>query len=161
MSALNTTIAPLRDDRPSWIAPTAVLIGRVELGDNTRVLYNSVIRGDNLQVTIGSNTLVQEDCFIRSSSLYGVEIGNHVTIGHCSVLEGCTIQDGVVLGDGVRVLEGAQIGRGARVEPGSVVFQNTVVPPYTFFSSNPGQPIRELTEEEIEDMKKQWKSLVY
>jgi carbonic anhydrase/acetyltransferase-like protein (isoleucine patch superfamily) len=154
----NDSSGPTAQRPPAWIAPTAVLIGQVVIGENAKVHYNSVIRGDESRVVIGDHTVVLENCFIKSSPINQVQLGSRVTVGHRSILEGCTVRDGAVIGDGARVLEGALIGEGAVVRPGAVVFQNTVIPPYSLFSSYPGQPPRELTAEEINEMKKRWKT---
>lgn len=138
------------------IAPTAVLIGQVEIGGNSSVSSNSVIRGDSHSVVIGSNSTVLENCFIKDSAPYGVTVGNHVTIGHRSVLQGCTVQDEAVIGAGVLVMEGASIGSGALIFPGSVVARGTVIPPNSMFMGIPGKIVSNLKYEEVSEMKKKW-----
>ncbi|NPV90464.1 MAG: gamma carbonic anhydrase family protein [Firmicutes bacterium] len=144
---------------PAWIAPTAVLIGQVVLGENVQVHYNSVIRGDGSRVVIGDHSVVLENCFVKSSAANQVVIGSRVTVGHRAVLEGCIIHDGAVIGEGAQVLEGASVGRGAMIDPGAVVPRNSVVPPCSRFSVLPGQPPRELTAEEMDEMKALWEEI--
>lgn len=140
----------------AWLAPTAVVIGEVEIGNHSRIGPNSVVRADSGRVTIGEQSIIQENCFIKASPPNGVTLGRRVMVGHRSVLEGCVVHDEAVLGAGVVVMEGAQIGKGALIQPGTMVPSNSVIPPYTLCRGIPGRAVRSLTPQEIDELKKKW-----
>ena len=104
-------IAPQFDDAASnWIAPDAVLIGRVHLGRNAGIWFGAVIRGDNEPIVIGADTNVQEHTVMHTDPGFPLTIGNGCTIGHRAMLHGCTIGDNSLVGMGAIILNGARIG---------------------------------------------------
>ena len=104
-------IAPEFDDRASnWIAPDAVLIGRVRLGRNVGIWFGAVIRGDNEPIAVGADTNVQEHTVMHTDPGFPLTIGKGCTIGHRAMLHGCTIGDNSLVGMGAIVLNGARIG---------------------------------------------------
>ena len=133
MSAQKNTTGPARtilsykDASPRlgegvFIAPNAVVIGRVELGDRASVWFNCVIRGDGNYIRIGAETNVQDGTIIHiATDLYPTIIGERVTIGHGAIIHACTIEDDTMIGIGAIVLDGAVVERGAIVAAGAVV----------------------------------------
>src|SRR5262249_53842674 len=108
-----------------FIAPTAVIIGDVEIGAGARVWYGVVLRGDEGRIVIGRGSNVQDNAVIHTTPEIPTIIKEDVTIGHGALLEGCTVEDGAVVGMGAVVLHAAVIGRqamgaaGARGTPGA------------------------------------------
>lgn len=119
--------------RPRWgagvyIAPTAVLLGDVEIGDGASIWFGAVLRGDLAPIRIGSGSAVQDTCVIHAAFDVPTVVGADVVIGHGAMLEGCVIEDGAVVGMGSIVLQGARVGSGSMVAAGSVVPENRDIP---------------------------------
>jgi len=113
--------------RNVFIAPSAVIIGNVEIGDNASIWFNAVIRGDMAPIRIGENSNVQDNCTIHTDAEFPAEIGRNVTIGHNAVVHGCTVEERCLIGISAVVLNGAHIRKGAIVAAGSVVKEGQVV----------------------------------
>ena len=130
------------------IAKQSVVIGDVTIGENSCVLYFSVLRGDEAPIRIGEAVNIQENCTLHTSVGYPVEIGNYVTVGHNVVLHGCKIADGSLIGMGSVVLDGAQIGKQCLIGAGSLITKIMVIPVGYLAMGSPAKIKRELTEEE-------------
>lgn len=132
-----------------YLAPTAAVVGDVELGEDSSVWYGAVLRGDVGKIRIGSRTNVQDLCCIHMSlDQSDAVIGDDVTIGHSAVIHGAIIEAGALIGIGSILLDNAVIGSEAMVAAGSVVPAKMVVPPRTLARGQPARIVRELTEEE-------------
>src|ERR1700761_6663974 len=94
-----------------WIAPNAVLIGRVVLKRNASIWFGAVLRGDNEPIVVGEDSNVQDGCVLHTDAGTPLVIGRGVTVGHLAMLHGCTIGDNSLIGIGAVVLNGARIGR--------------------------------------------------
>ncbi len=105
----------------AFIAPTAVLIGDVEVGEGASIWFGTVVRGDNGPIRIGARANVQDNAVVHVSENSRTVIGNDVTIGHCATLEDCIIEDGALIGTNAVILNGATVGRRALIAAGSVV----------------------------------------
>ncbi|MCX7746638.1 MAG: gamma carbonic anhydrase family protein [Clostridia bacterium] len=141
-------------DKSCFIAPGSAVIGNVEIGRNSSVWYNAVIRGDMAKVIIGENTNIQDLSAVHCSTNIETVIGNHVTVGHGVVLHSCTIGDYSLIGMGAVVLDGAVIGKNCLIGAGSVIVPNMKVPDQSLVMGNPGRIRRMLTEEEVLNMGK-------
>ncbi|WP_456370282.1 gamma carbonic anhydrase family protein, partial [Geoglobus sp.] len=104
-----------------FIAENATILGDVEIGDDSSVWFNAVIRADLDRVTIGRKTNVQDNSVIHVDEGFPAEIGDRVTIGHSAVIHGCRISDDVLVGMNAVVLNGAEIGEYSIVGAGAVV----------------------------------------
>ena len=138
-----------RVDPSAWVAPTAMVVGDVEIGAQSSVWYSAVVRADMETIRIGARTNVQDGCALHSDPGAPLSIGNGVSIGHNVVLHGCTVEDDVLIGMGAVVLNGAVIGRGALVAGGATVLGGTHVPPGTLVAGLPAKVRRELSEDEL------------
>src|SRR5471030_1676351 len=94
----------------AFIAPTAVLIGDVEVGEESSVWFGAVIRADNGPIRIGARSNVQDNAVIHVGENSQTIIGNDVTIGHCALMEDCVIEDGALIGSNAVILNYARIG---------------------------------------------------
>jgi carbonic anhydrase/acetyltransferase-like protein (isoleucine patch superfamily) len=122
-----------------FIAPTAVIIGDVEIGDGASVWYGVVLRGDEGRIVIGRGSNVQDNAVIHTTPAIPTILKEDVTVGHGALLEGCTVEDGAV------VLHAAVVGRQAMVAAGSVVTQGAIIPPRTLAAGSPAVVKKELS----------------
>lgn len=105
-----------------FLAPGAVVVGDVELGDDVSFWFHTVARGDVNSIRIGPGSNVQDGTVIHvTHEKHPTVIGAGVVVGHAAVLHGCTIEDGALIGIGARVLDGAVVEAGAMVGAGAVV----------------------------------------
>lgn len=112
----------------AFVAPTASLIGDVEVGEESSIWFGTVVRGDNGPIRIGARTSVQDNAVVHVSEGCSTIIGNDVTVGHAAVMEDCVIGDRALVGSNAVVLNGAHVGEGALVAAGSVVAANDRIP---------------------------------
>lgn len=128
-----------------YVAPTAVLIGDVTVGEESSIWFGTVVRGDVNHIVIGTRTNIQDNSTLHvSSKNYPLIIGDEVTVGHNVVLHGCTLEDRCLVGIGAMVLDGARIGKGAVVAAGSVVTQGTQIPANTLARGLPARIVKDL-----------------
>lgn len=138
-----------------FLAENVTIIGDVEIGDDSSIWYGSVIRGDVHHIRIGRRTNIQDNCVVHvTNGVWPTIIGDDVSIGHGVIVHGCTIERGCLVGMGSRVLDGAVIGEEALVGAGSVVPEGMEIPPRTLVLGVPGRVRRELTEAELDRVRK-------
>ena len=116
-----------RVDAASYVAPTAALIGDVELGPGASVWFGAVLRGDASTISIGGGTNVQDNVVIHCADGLPTVVGENVTIGHSACLEGCTVEDGAVVGTRSVMLQRSRLGAGAMLAAGSVLTEGAEV----------------------------------
>ena len=137
-------IAALRGRAPvvpasAFIAPTAVVVGDVVLGEEASVWYGSVLRGDVGPIRVGARTNIQDGCILHvTGGRSALTVGSEVTAGHRAILHGATIRDRCLIGMGAIVLDDCEIGEESLVAAGSVVLEGTIVPPRSFVAGVPG-----------------------
>jgi len=112
----------------AFVAPTAVLIGDVEVGEESSIWFGVVVRGDNGPIRIGARTSVQDNSVIHVSHNATTVIGDDCTIGHSVTMEDCVIEAGALIGSNAVVLNGATVGRRSLIAAGSVVAANANIP---------------------------------
>lgn len=134
----------------AFVAENAVIIGDVEIGENSSVWFGCVLRCEENRIIIGKNTNIQDLTTIHTDHCCSVIIGDNVTVGHNVVLHGCEIGNNVLIGMGSIIMNGSKIGDNSLIGAGSLITQNTVIPPNTLVFGRPAKVIRELTPEEIE-----------
>jgi carbonic anhydrase/acetyltransferase-like protein (isoleucine patch superfamily) len=136
-----------------FLASGVKIIGNVEIGNNSSVWYNSVIRGDVHYIKIGESTNIQDCSMLHvTNGKFPLNIGNKVTIGHSVTLHGCTLKDLCLIGIGAIVLDGALVESNSMVAGGALVKQNYIVPSGKLVAGIPAKVIRDLTEDEIKDI---------
>ena len=113
--------------RDVYLAPTAVLIGDVHVGDNCSVWFGAVLRGDLSRIEIGARCSIQDTAVIHCALELPTIVGEGVIVGHGALLEGCEIADGAVIGMGAIVLQRARVGAGAMVAAGAVVPERATI----------------------------------
>ncbi|HZK12430.1 MAG TPA: gamma carbonic anhydrase family protein [Atribacterota bacterium] len=138
----------------AYIAENATVIGEVIIGEYSSIWYNVVLRGDIAKISIGNNTSVQDGSIVHCDTGVPTIIGNNVTIGHNVLLHACKIGDSSLIGIGAIVLDGAEVGEGTIIGSGAIVTPRTKIPPFTMALGVPAKVVRNLTEEEVENLKK-------
>lgn len=148
-------ILPLRDFTPkigqgSFVAPSADIIGDVQLGEQCSVWYQVVIRGDVMPIRIGRETNIQDGSVLHGTqNKCGVNIGDRVTVGHSVTLHGCNIGDECLIGMSSVIMDNAKIGKNCIVGAGSLVTEGSEFPDGSLILGRPAQVKRTLTEKEI------------
>jgi carbonic anhydrase/acetyltransferase-like protein (isoleucine patch superfamily) len=137
-------------DPTAFIAETAVVIGDVEIGPETNIWFNTVVRGDQNYIRIGSNCSIQDASILHVENELPLIIEDEVAFGHRVIAHACTIRKGSLIGIGAIVLNGAEIGEEAIVGAGSVVTPNTIIPARTLALGNPAKLVRPLKEKDFE-----------
>ncbi|MGR3913284.1 MAG: gamma carbonic anhydrase family protein [Gammaproteobacteria bacterium] len=134
----------------SFIAPSADIIGQVEIGEDASVWYHAVLRGDNDWIRIGARSNVQDGAVLHADPGAPLRIGKSVTIGHAAVLHGCDIGDFCLVGIGSCVLNHAVIGERCIIGANTLVTERKSFPPRSLIIGSPGKVARELRDEEVD-----------
>jgi len=132
-----------RIGKGTYIAPTAVIIGDVEIAEGVSVWDGAVIRGDVSYIKIGKNSNVQDNCVIHVDHNEPAIIGENVTVGHMAVVHGAKIGNNVLVGIHAVVLSGAEIGEGSVIGAGAVVTPETKIPPKSLVLGIPGKVVKQ------------------
>lgn len=140
-------------DQPSihptvFVASNASIIGRVEIGKDSSIWYNTVVRGDINLIRIGERTNIQDGTILHVTHEFPVVIGDDVTVGHRAIVHGCTVGNGSLIGMGAIILDAAHVGPHALVAAGAVVREGFTVPEGTLAAGIPARIVRDLTAEE-------------
>ncbi|ADH62837.1 MAG: gamma carbonic anhydrase family protein [Deinococcota bacterium] len=112
----------------AFVAPEAVVIGQVEVGEGASLWFGAVARGDAEKIVIGAGTNVQDGAILHADPGDPCLLGKNVTVGHRAVVHGATVEDGALIGIGAVVLNKAKIGKGAVVGAGALVPMGMEVP---------------------------------
>src|SRR5665213_3442444 len=137
----------------AYIDDSAQVIGDVEIGEESSVWMNVVIRGDVNRIRIGRRSNVQDGTVVHvMKDTHATIVGNHVTIGHAAVIHGCTIEDQCLIGMGAIVLNGATIGTGSIVAAGALVVEGMQVPARSLVMGSPAKVKRLLGDEDVAEI---------
>ena len=158
--ALDGFSPELPEEGTYWLAPDAVLIGKVKLQPNASVWFGAVLRGDNELITVGENSNVQDGAVLHTDPGILLTIGKNCTIGHKAILHGCTIGDNSLIGMGATVLNGAVIGNNCLVGANALVTEGKVFPDNSLIVGSPAKAIRTLDADAVEGLKKSAESYV-
>lgn len=139
-------------DQTVFVAETADIIGKVTVGKNSNIWYNTVLRADVNTITIGENTNIQDGSVVHIAEKYPTVIGDNVTVGHKALVHGCKIGNNTLIGMGSIVLDGAEIGEYTLLGAGSLVPPGKKIPSGVLALGSPAKVIRELTEEEKQNL---------
>ena len=137
-------------DPTAYVDESAQLIGAVELGAESSVWMNAVLRGDVHRITIGRRTNIQDGTIVHvMNGSHPTSIGSEVTIGHAAVVHGCTIRDRVLIGMGAILLNGVVVGEDSIVAAGTLLPEDTHVPARSLVMGSPGKVRRPLSDAEV------------
>ncbi len=138
----HATIIEYRGKRPkvdpsAFLAPTAVLIGDVEVGPESSIWFGAVLRGDNGPIRVGARTSIQDNSVIHVSEGGRTQIDDDVTVGHAAVMEDCHIKSHALIGSNAVVLTGATVGERSLVAAGSIVGEQSQIPDGVLAAGSP------------------------
>jgi len=144
-------IAPQID--PSvFLAPSACVIGDVQIGEKSSLWFNVLVRGDVNYIRIGKRTNIQDGTVIHvTHKTHPTVIGDDVSVGHSVTLHGCNIQDRCLIGIGAIILDGVEVGESSMVAAGSLLTPGTKIPPRSLVMGSPARVKKELTDTECAD----------
>lgn len=132
----------------AFIAPTATIIGDVEIGPDSSIFYGCVLRGDVGPIRLGARTNIQDNSVIHVDGDAPCTIGDDVTVGHMALIHGSTVEDGTLVGMKAGLLSHSHIGSGCLIAAGSIVLEGQVVPARTLVAGVPAKARREITAEQ-------------
>ena len=129
----------------AFIAPTAVLIGDVTVGDDSSIWFGAVLRSDQnaYPIVVGARTSVQDNCVIHQGESPTI-IEDDVTVGHGAIMEGCVIRRGAIIGMNATSLENTEIGEESLIAAGSVVVPHTKIPARVLAAGSPAKVKKEI-----------------
>lgn len=139
----------------TFVAPGAWVIGQVEIGAQSSVWYNCVVRGDEEPIRIGNRSNIQDGSIVHTSSgRADTWIGDDVLIGHMCVIHGCRLEDRAFVGMGATILDHAVIESDAMLAAGSLLTPGKRIPSGQLWAGRPAKFMRELSPEDIADNKR-------
>lgn len=130
----------------AWVAPGAVVVGRVTLGRAASVWYGSVLRADEDEIVTGAEVNIQDLCCLHVDPGEPVTLEDRVSLGHRATVHGAYVETGALIGVGAIVLGGARVGAGTLVAAGAVVPPGTVLPAGVLAAGVPCRILRDLTD---------------
>jgi len=143
-----------------YVDETALVVGNVQIGEDSSIWPMAVLRGDVHCIHIGARTSIQDGtvCHVTHAGPYDPEghdlyVGDNVTIGHKAILHGCLIESNCLIGMGTVVMDGALIKENVIVGANSLVPPGRVLESGYLWVGSPARKIRKLTEEETEFFK--------
>ncbi|WP_344856746.1 gamma carbonic anhydrase family protein [Planomonospora alba] len=147
IAALDGGAAP--DIHPdAYVAPGAVVVGRVRLGRAANVWYGSVLRGDDEAIEVGEECNVQDLCCLHADPGEPAVLEPRVSLGHRATVHGAHVETGALIGIGAIVLGGARIGAGTLVAAGALIGPGKRIPSGVLVAGVPGRIVRELTDDD-------------
>ena len=139
-----------RVDATAYIDQSAQVIGDVEIGAESSVWMNVVLRGDVNAIRVGRRSNIQDGTIVHvMNGTHPTTIGDDVTVGHGAVVHGCTIEDRVLVGMGAILLNGVTVGADSIIAAGTLLPEGATVPPRSLVMGSPGKVKRALTGEEV------------
>jgi len=141
-------------DKSAYVDLSAQVIGDVHIGSESSVWMNVVIRGDVNHIRIGKRSNIQDLTMIHvMRETHPTIIGDEVTIGHSAIVHGTTIEDRVLVGMGALLLNGVHIEHDCVIAAGTLITEGTRIPARSLVMGRPGKVKRELTDEEVAEIR--------
>ena len=137
-----------------FIAPTATVIGNVILEDEASVWFDAILRGDADEIYIGARTNLQDGVIVHVDPGVPVRLGNDVVVGHGAIVHGATVGDCSLIGMRVTLLNGVKVGKGCVIGAHSLLTEGTEIPDYSLVMGTPGKVVKQLSEEQVEKIRK-------
>ena len=150
--ALDGIEPQLPEEGACWVAPDAVLIGKVKLERNASVWFGAVLRGDNELITVGEGSNVQDGAVLHTDPGLPLTVGRNCTIGHRAILHGCNIGDNTLIGMGAVILNRAQIGSNCLIGANALVTEGKVIPDNSLVMGSPAKLVRVLDADAVADL---------
>jgi len=145
----------------AYIDESAQVIGDVQIGEQSSVWCNAVLRGDMYYIRIGNRSNIQDNSVVHTrTGEFPTVLEDEVTVGHSATLHGCYIERGSLIGIGSIVLDDVRVGAQSLVAAGSLISPGTVIPPRSLVMGLPARVKRPLTDEEVEGLNAFWMNYV-
>jgi carbonic anhydrase/acetyltransferase-like protein (isoleucine patch superfamily) len=151
--ALDGVEPELPPEGECWVAPTAILVGRVRLLRGASIWWGAVLRGDNDWITVGENSNVQDLCVLHTDPGQPVKIGSNCTVGHRVIVHSATIGDGSLVGMGSTLLNRSRLGNNCLVGANALVTEGKEFPDRSMILGSPARATRSLSESELAMLK--------
>lgn len=133
----------------AFVAPSADVIGGVELGEDASVFFQCVLRGDINSIRVGPRSNVQDHTTIHVASDLGASLGSDVSVGHGCTIHACRVGDRVLVGMGSIIMDGTVVGDDCLIAAGSLLPKGKVFEAGSLIMGNPAHTVRKLSPEEI------------
>ena len=140
--------------KSAMIHPSAVIIGRVNIGPDVNIWAGAVLRADVAQIKIGRGSNIQDNCVIHVDYELDTVVGEDVTVGHGAVLHGCTIEDGCLVGMNAVVLNHSLVRSESVVAAGALVPERKEFPEGVLVMGHPAKAVRELEDKDRARLRK-------
>lgn len=134
----------------AFIAPNAIVMGEVTLGQGTSIWYGAVVRADVSAIAIGAYSNIQDGAVLHGDAGEPTVLEDYVTVGHRAVIHSAYIERGCLIGIGAVILNGVRVGEGSMIGAGSIVTKS--VPPRSLMVGVPAKRLRDLSESEAADL---------
>lgn len=132
----------------AFIAPTAVIVGDVEIGEFASVWFGAVLRGDTAPIRIGARSNVQDNCVIHTDDGAPATIGAGCSVGHNATIHGATVGDSALVGMGATLLNHSEVGEGCIVAAGALLPEGKSVPAGQLAMGSPAKVARPVSDAE-------------
>lgn len=148
-------LVPFKGDKPElhstvFVAPGAKVIGKVLVGEESTIWFNTVLRGDEGPITIGKRCSIQDNSTIHLYEGAPVVVEDEVTVGHNVILHGCKVGKRSIIGMGSTILDHAEIGEECIIGANTLIPPGKKIPPRSLVVGSPGKVVRELNEKDFE-----------
>lgn len=144
----------------AWVAPGAVVLGEVTLGERASVWYGSIVRADNDRIEVGAESNLQDGTIVHVDEGVPCLIGARVGVGHRALLHGCVVEDECLVGMASTILNRAVIGTGSVIAAGALVPEGMRVPPGSLVMGVPGKVVRQVDEALRRRIEQTWRHYV-
>ncbi len=142
-----------RIDPSAWVHSSAQIIGDVEIGAQSSIWFNTVVRGDRHAIRIGARTNIQDNSTVHiTADRCGTSIGDDVTAGHNVILHACSIADRCLIGMGAIIMDGVEVGADCLIAAGALLTPGTKILPGHLVVGSPARVARPLRPEEVAEL---------
>lgn len=150
---LGDRVPRLPEDDSAFVAENATLIGSVVLEKDSSVWFNAVLRGDNDVITIGEGSNIQDGSVLHTDDGIPLTVGRNVTVGHKVMLHGCQVADNCLIGINAVILNHVKVGPNCLIGANALIPEGREIPEGSLVLGSPGKIARQLSAEEIEQIR--------
>jgi carbonic anhydrase/acetyltransferase-like protein (isoleucine patch superfamily) len=143
-----------------FIAKSADILGKISLGKNSSVWYQSVLRGDVDEIIFGENCNIQDGSIIHCVRDYPVIAGDNVSLGHGVILHGCKLGSNILVGMRATVLTGAVVGNNCLIAAGTLIPEGMIIPDNSLVVGSPAKVKKSVEENHLQLIEMTWKNYV-
>lgn len=145
-------------DNSVFIAKSVDIIGKVSIGKNSSIWYQSVLRGDVDEIIFGENCNIQDGSIIHCVKDFPVITGDRVSLGHGVILHGCKLASDILVGMRSTILTGAIIGNNCLIAAGSLIPEGMIIPDNSLVIGNPAKVKKTVEKKHLDLIEMTWKN---